>query len=144
MTAQYIARSKDEWDNFKTFVWDKMEFPTKIEYKNFSGMRSLSQNALFHAWMSQMEHHFIAKGYPMGNGDGKEAKMLMKHEFLGYEDVTIGKTEIKGQLRHTSKLEPGEMSHFMDKVDAWAVDKGLYLIKPADSEYMKLKEAQER
>ncbi len=139
MAAMYVAQHKDEWENFRKHVWDSMPFPCRIEYKSFSGTRSISQNALFHSWMSQMAQYFTEKGYPI---TAEEAKQLMKHEFLGYTDLTIGKTEIKGQLKHTSKLDKGEMSHFMDQVDAWAVDKKLFLIKPADSDYVKYKEAQ--
>ena len=139
MSAQYIAQHKDEWANFKEFVWDAMPFPCKITYKSLTGMRTISQNALVHMWFGQMAKEFSLKGFPLTE---KDAKRLMKHEFLGYEDVKIGSTVIEAQLRHTSDLDTGEMSDFMDKVDHWNVDKGVYLIKPVDSEYMKLKEAQ--
>jgi len=139
VSAQYIAQHKDEWANFKEFVWDAMPFPCKITYKSLTGMRSISQNALFHMWMSQMATEFTKKGFPL---TADEAKQLMKHEFLGYTDIKIGSTEIKGQLKHTSSLDTGEMSMFMDKIDCWNVDKGVFLIKPQDSEYMTYKEAQ--
>jgi hypothetical protein len=96
--------------------------------------RSLSQNGLFHDWCGQAATRF-------GQSDEK-MKILLKHKFLGYEDIKIGNTEIKPQLRHTSELDPGEMNHFMTQVEEWCSSNNCLLTIPADSQYMKLREAQ--
>ena len=41
-------------------------------------------------------------------------------------------------LRHTSKLDTGEMKLFMDWVYAWALDKGLPLTIPEGCQYDEL------
>jgi hypothetical protein len=74
--------------------------------------------------------------------NAEQMKSLMKYKFLGTEDIVIRKTVIKDQLRSTSKLDKGEMTHFMNQVYDWAVDHGVTLPMPADSEYMKMREAQ--
>ena len=69
---------------------------------------------------------------------------LMRHKFLGYESKTIGKTELKDILRSTTKLDKGEMHHYMTQIDVWGTEVGVYLPHPEDSEYMKLMERQNR
>ncbi|MCM8198607.1 hypothetical protein P3S45_25435, partial [Enterobacter hormaechei] len=46
-------------------------------------------------------------------------------------------------LRHTSELETGEMYIFLYKVEAWAMNIGCHLTIPSDSQYQKLREAQD-
>ena len=65
--------------------------------------------------------------------------MILKNRFLGTQDVVIHNTVIAGQLKETSKLQPGEMMRFLDQVWDWAADHGVVLEIPADSEYMKLR-----
>jgi len=106
--------------------------------KKYTNPRSLSQNALVHVWFDTMATHFSKKV----DTNAEQMKSLMKYKFLGTEDLVVGKTVIKDQLRSTSKLDKGEMTHFMNQVYDWAVDHGVTLPMPADSEYMKLREAQ--
>ena len=63
---------------------------------------------------------------------------MLKHKFLGTEDVEVGKTTIPAQVRATSTLDRGEMLYFMTQVEAWAIDLGVKLTKPQNSEYSKL------
>ena len=69
-------------------------------------------------------------------------KKLMKNEFLGTEDIHVGSTVIENQLRSTSSLSKGEMHDFMEKVFHWGLDKGVQLANPADSEFMRGRDAQ--
>lgn len=74
---------------------------------------------------------------------------MLKHTFLGYEvvdmvDVTTQLTERVRILRKTSKLDTGEMFHFMEQVEHWAVGINCFVTIPKESQYMKLKEQQER
>lgn len=119
---------RDNWD------WSQ---PVELKVKPYVKSRSLSQNALFHVWCREMAEYFASRGADI---DADRMKLLMKNEFVGMEDIVINKTVIRDQLRHTSKLDKGEMMDFMDKVKAWAFDHGVYVTCPADSEYMKLKE----
>ena len=107
-----------------------------VTLKPYTDPRSLSQNATFWMWCDQMAKEFTRRDYPLSK---QGAHDLMCHLFLGYETVTLGETEITS-LRTTTwptKLEKGEMQHFMEQVDAWAVDKRVYLKTPGFSDYEK-------
>ena len=67
----------------------------------------------------------------------------MKSTFLGYvevidTDVITGKKTTRQELRHTSSLDTGEMKLFMDMVYGWALDRGVMLTIPDNSEYRQL------
>lgn len=115
----------------------------KLEWSAGSN-RSLSQNALYWAWMGEMAVSFTKR---TRDGDGwskDDMHDLMRHKFLGYEDKVIGNTELKPVLKSTSQLDRGEMQHLMEQIDAFAAEHGVLLPHPADSEYMKLMERQNR
>lgn len=72
---------------------------------------------------------------------------MLKHTFLGYEvvdmvDVTTQLTERVRTLRKTSKLDTGEMFHFMEQVERWAAGIGCFVTIPDNSQYMELKRKQ--
>lgn len=110
--------------------------------------RSLPQNALFHKWCGEIASFFVrmgkttfATGAPM---DDVNVKRNLKQTFLGEEliqDINLKTGEIteRYELRHTSKLDRGEMHAFMTCVDKWAMEHGIYLSHPEDSEYQKMK-----
>lgn len=112
----------------------------KLEWSAGSN-RSISQNGLYWMWMGQLAESFNARSKD-GQWSKDDMHDLMRHKFLGYESKTIGKTELKDILRSTTKLQKGEMHHYMTQIDAWAVDVGVFLTHPEDSEYMKLMERQ--
>ena len=103
--------------------------------------RSLSQNATFHMWMAEISRWLISNGREFATPEW--CKDAMKHTFLGYEDVfdtdvVTGISTRRQALRHTSKLDTGEMKLFMDLVYAWALDKGLPLTIPEGCQYDEL------
>lgn len=110
--------------------------------------RSLPQNSMFHAWCTEIAAFFLrmgkttfATGAPM---DAVNVKRNLKQTFLGEElirDINLKTGEVteRYELRHTSDLDAGEMHAFMTCVDNWATEHGIYLMRPADSEYMKMK-----
>lgn len=109
--------------------------------------RTLSQNSLFHLWMSTLSKSLIDKG--RSDATPEFCKDLMKHTFLGYKRVervnaVTGEKQTIDSLKHTSKTDVGEMTYFMDQVYAWCADKGIFLEIPEDSEYNKLRLEQER
>ena len=114
----------------------------KLEWSAGSN-RSISQNGLYWMWMGQLAESFNARSKD-GQWSKDDMHDLMRHKFLGYESKTIGKTELKDILRSTTKLLKGEMHQYMTQIDAWAVDVGVFLTHPEDSEYMKLMDRQER
>lgn len=112
------------------------EYPVEWKVKRYIPKRSLSQNALFHVWCREMSEHFKSKGADITEEKMKE---LIKYKLLGTEDRQINNTVIPGQVRETSGLDRGEMMEFMDGVMEWALDHGVKLTCPQDSEYMTLK-----
>ena len=115
---------RGDWDWSRPVTWI---------VKPYTNPRSKNANALFHVWCRELSEYFTSVNIKLSEAEAKE---LMKYNFLGLEDRVIGHTVIKGQLRHTSKLDSGEMKFFMDQVLAWAADKGCGLSMPSDNEYV--------
>ena len=109
--------------------------------------RTLPQNALFHKWCAAAAMFFVsmgkttfASGAPMNEAT---MKRNLKQTFLGEEiirdtNLKTGEITERSELRHTSDLDAGEMHAFMTCVDKWAMEHGIYLPHPEDSEYMKM------
>lgn len=110
-----------------------LDKPMAMTLKPFESKRTLPANALYWQWMTTLAKYFSANAGPFDREDMHE---LLKHKFLGYQDERmIGKTVIPRQLKSTAKLTKGDMSHYMEQVDAWAADNGCLLPRPEDNEY---------
>lgn len=114
--------------------------PVSVQLKSHT-KRSLSQNALAHAWFGELSRWLISKGKDFATPDW--VKAALKSTFLGYievidTDVITGKKTTRSELRHTSSLDTGEMKLFMDMVYHWALDIGVMLTIPDNSEYRQL------
>lgn len=107
--------------------------PLKISWKNYKVTRSLSANRLYWMWMDTLAARFSEKGN--ANYDREDIHAICRHKFLGYEDVVIGRTEIKGQLRSTISMDKAEFFDYMQKVDDWAISLGIELVRPEKGEY---------
>ena len=118
--------------------WD-FTAPCSITLKPYRNPRTISQNAMFHAWCRELSKWVIDRDptYTPEN-----VKLLLKQKFLGTESIKVGKTVIENQLRHTSSLDAGEMHHFMNEVHSWAFDLGYTLQIDPESEYRKLQQQQ--
>jgi len=125
---KFFRRSLEDWDYSRPIAW-------KLE--PYSATRSLSQNSLFHMWCGEMADHFSSKI----DITPDKVKLLMKNEFLGTEDIMVGSTEIKHQLRSTSSLTKGEMHQFMEQVFHWGLDHGVTLTNPKNSEFFRARNA---
>lgn len=122
----YIAERLKVWDYTK---------PCAITLKPYRNPRTTSQNAMFHAWCRELSA-WVIKRDPTYTPEN--VKLLLKQKFLGTESIKVGKTVIENQLRHTSKLDSGEMHHFLTEVHSWAFDLGYTLQIDPESEYRKL------
>jgi len=103
--------------------------------------RSLSQNALFHVWCREFADSFNRRS-KSDEYTPDDIKLILKHKFLGYESKVVGKTEIKDQLKSTSKVDKGEMFQFMERIWDWGIQVNVLLSCPEDSELQKLRESQ--
>lgn len=118
-----------------------------VTIKPYRKKRSLSQNSLSHVWYKEISDYLIKAGRPFCT----EAwvKESLKATYLGFEsteytDVLTGEKTQREALRHTSKLDKGEMHYFLQQIESWCAQFGLILTTPDDCEYMKLKREQDQ
>lgn len=113
-----------------------------VKVEEYKSPRSLSANALYWLWMTELSNYFKKKGRTESKED---MHTLMKHKFLGWEEARyIGKTKIDRTLRSTTKLSKSEMCFYMEQVSAWATDVGCFLTDPMESEYREFLNKQNR
>ena len=144
MTSYYLYRSKKDYQDKKEYLerhiydWN-FATPLQIELKPYRNPRSISQNSLFHKWCKEISDKFIER---VENASPENIKLYLKHMFLGTESLVLGNTVIKDQVKQSSKLDVGEMLHFMDQIYHWSLDHGIILTVPEDSDYQKEKALQ--
>lgn len=116
----------------------------KLVIQKYTNPRTLNQNALMHVWFDEITKRLKAMGFKVEDEPITESdvKLMMKHKFLGTKDIVRGSLVIPDQLVNTSDLDTGEMTHFMDQVYHWAMEKKIYLPIPQDCEYKKNKDKQ--
>lgn len=140
MATNLIIDTRD-LDDLNACIKTMLELgPVSVQLKSHT-KRSLSQNALAHAWFGELSRWLISKGKDFATPEW--TKSAMKATFLGYvevvdTDVITGKKTSRQELRHTSSLDTGEMNLFMDMVYGWALDRGVMLTIPDNSEYRQL------
>ncbi|OBU05305.1 recombination protein NinB [Morganella psychrotolerans] len=146
MEAEFLFHESTKtaaWQHLKEVLATKK--PHRIIIKPWKSKRSLPQNATFHMWCGEISKYLCAND---ANFTPEKVKEMLKHTFLGYEvtemvNATTQHTERVRTLRKTSKLDTGEMFHFMERVECWSAGIGCLVTIPTESEYMKLKMEQE-
>lgn len=107
-----------------------------------AGSRSLSQNALYWQWITEITSFINEKNGADFTID--EIHMRMKHDFLGYTaEKQVGSSTIPPQLKSTTKLTKGEMFHYMLQLESHWAQFGLLLTRPEDSVYAFLRHKNE-
>ena len=140
MATNLIIDTRD-LDDLNACIRTMLELgPVSVQLKSHT-KRSLSQNALAHKWFGELSAWLVSKGKDFATPEW--VKAAMKSTFLGYvevvdTDVITGKKTSRQELRHTSSLDTGEMKLFMDMVYHWALDRGMMLTIPDNSEYRQL------
>ena len=134
-----------------------------VEVGEYKANRTVSANALYWKWLALISGYFNKKGFKVfTTTDNKEddedgdlelveievdkdyLHLLLKDKYLGYvSGFQFGKTNIDRQLKSTTKLSKSEFCFYMEQVEKLALDWGIVLPQPGDSEYMNYKEAQE-
>ena len=112
----------------------------QLQYRPWTEPRTKHQLGLYRVWLRSMADFFSSRTTQFSDDDMHD---LCRHQFLGYEDKVIGKTEIKSQLKSTAngKIGKADMSEYMFKIDVWATELGCYLERPEDNDYTIYKEA---
>lgn len=114
-----------------------------IEVKKWRKPRSIPQNAMFHAWLAELERYFHSNGF--AHITKEQLKRDLKATFLGFEEIEYRDTltnEVytRPQLRRTSELSGEHMYHFMSQVYGWALENIGYMLKVEhDSEFAEFK-----
>jgi hypothetical protein len=142
--VKIVIYNSGEFLAFASGLAQKNEWPVSISY-TFGLTRSISQNALFWMWMTQLSKYLIKGGRSDSSPDF--CHDLMCNTFLGCEvkvitnAITGDKTEVTSIIG-TSKLKKGEFTYFLDQIYSKCIDWGLVLTIPSDSEFKSLMERQ--
>tara|TARA_R110000823_G_scaffold203197_1_gene334029 strand:+ start:2207 stop:2671 length:465 start_codon:yes stop_codon:yes gene_type:complete len=114
-----------------------------------AGKRSTKQNSLYWEWMTVFADYVTCTVDNIPDIDKQEFSKedmhdALRHSFLGYDDPKqIGRITLKPQLKSTTKATKGEMFHYMEQINAYAVGLGCLLPLPEDNEYTKLRKEHE-
>jgi hypothetical protein len=112
----------------------------RVSIKEWREKRSLSQNSMYWAWLSE-----IQKQNPLQVDSGAiEGNELWHEVFKKYfcPVKSIRNENAVLQTQSTKLLDVGEMTHYLNRIEQWCIDRGIKLTIPADSEYSKLMESQ--
>lgn len=141
MTTITIIDGRDTQDLIARVTAMLADGPVQVKLSGKKA-RSMSQNNLAHLWFGEISKWLTGHGRDFATPEW--CKNAMKHTFLGYDDVfdmdvITGISTRRQELRHTSKLDVGEMKLFMDQVYHWCLEKELMLTIPEDCEYDRLR-----
>ncbi|QDP50491.1 MAG: putative NinB protein [Prokaryotic dsDNA virus sp.] len=111
----------------------------QVTAKPWKKERSLSQNALYWVWLTEIAEQ-------VNVNDQYHDKEVWHHYFKRYWcpekiiPMPVGEDEI---IKSTTKLDTGEMHHYLSKIEQWCMEKMIKLTIPENSEYARLTKQQE-
>jgi hypothetical protein len=112
----------------------------RLEVKEWREKRSLSQNAMYWAWLSEIDNQAPLRI------DGSKAKgselwhEVFKKYYCPVKNITNGQNILP--VKSTKILDVGEMTFYLNKIEMFCIDRGIFLTIPESSEYYKLMERQ--
>ncbi|WP_338805088.1 hypothetical protein WDV76_08640 [Xenorhabdus griffiniae] len=120
----------------------------RIKTTEWRDLRTIPMNRTWRMWMNTTGDWLRARGVVIDIKNGVGEVVLSKpitdeetHEyFVGH---WLGRDE-NGEREKTRDMDKGKMLYMMEKHEQWCIEKGIPIIIPNDSEYMKLKQEQER
>lgn len=141
MTTITIIDGRDTQDLISKVTAMLADGPVQVKLSGKKA-RSMSQNNLAHLWFGEISRWLTGHGREFATPEW--CKNAMKHTFLGYDDVfdtdvISGISTRRQELRHTARLDVGEMKLFMDQVYHWCLEKELMLTIPEGCEYDRLR-----
>ena len=121
MKRQYKILSQSELPAFVSLVAKfRVEQPLLITVEHYKASRSLAQNSLFWAWMTEIAEHVSA------NSDNDFSKQDM-HDWFVDEYLPKRVIDFQGKMKihqvGTKELKVQEFSDFLDKIDYYCADK---------------------
>lgn len=145
-----------------TFACDENSIPQMVEFiksafPKFSSGRvrvevkdadssTQGMKGLWRTWMAETSKWMAEQGatmplYYRPNGEPFGKRPFNKDDAHECFMRTWGGVDVEGDREHQEKVGKGEMLHIMTKHEAWAVEKGISLTIPQDSQYMQMREA---
>ncbi|MGJ0580742.1 hypothetical protein ACR71G_22555 [Xenorhabdus bovienii] len=120
----------------------------RIKTTEWRDLRTIPMNRTWRMWMNTTGDWLRARGVVIDIKNGAGEVVLSKpitdeetHEyFVGH---WLGRDE-NGEREKTRNMDKGNMLELMEKHEQWCIEKGIPIIIPSDSEYMKLKRRQEQ
>lgn len=141
--SKHDAEKKIKFVQDSVMGWDYTH-PLAIRYEVYRNPRSLSQNAMSHIWYREIAKAMAKKGHVVDYDDPAKAwKLWLKKRFLGVSTIKIGKHTLE-EIKRTSGLNSAEMAHYLDQVYHWAMNLGIKLSIPKESEYAEIINQQEK
>ena len=114
--------------------------PQMVTITALRDKRSLSQNALFWLWCTDIANFF---GWAeRGSPDKQRAHDVMLILRWGYREEEAMPGVIRKRLPKTSRFDKGQMGDLLTWVEAWCVERGIPLSYPPCPDYELYKEAQ--
>jgi len=143
----FLIKDINEIDNKVDYIssWLKQNWTfengCKIEFKNYSNTRTIDQNSLMWKWLNEVSRWAIKQGWE--NQTNKKPEEVWKayfvNEVFGLETIKMGKQEFDCSPT-TSSLSKGEFQHLLEYIHNWAIERGVLLTIPRESEYYKNKD----
>ena len=110
----------------------------RVSIKEWHDKRSVSQNALLWKWYGEIAGQLVKTG--KGTFTGEQLHEYLKEIYCPAKAITV-MSETR-YVKSTKQLDTGEMTIYLEQVDAWAHQRGFRLTIPARCEYQQLRTQQ--
>ena len=112
----------------------------RVSIKQWRDKRSLNQNSLYHKWLAEISKQAKVNNNSFNSDTWHE---YFKRYFCPKKTIQMPAGE-PVTVATTTKLDKGEFTFYLMKIEAWAMEKGFYLTIPENCEYANLIEEQDR
>lgn len=114
----------------------------RVSVKEWRETRSLSQNALYWKWLTEVNSQSNLKVEGSKINGSELWHEVFKKYFCPVKNVTNGEKDLP--IQSTKMLDVGEMCFYLNKIEYWCMDKGIKVTIPESSEYYQLMQSQVR
>jgi len=111
----------------------------RVSVVGWRDKRSLSQNSLLWKWMTELSNQAHVNGVKF---DAEIWGEFFKKWYCPEKSIEMPLGE-PYTVKSTTKLDTGEMHHYLNQIQAWCMREGYTLTIPDDCEYKELLERQD-
>lgn len=111
-----------------------LTIPQRVKMVRWKDKRSIDQNSLYWMWMNEVSEQAKI------NGKMFEPELwaeIFKKYYCPEKVIELPFGE-QQTIKSTTKLDTGEMHHYLNQIEAWCMSQGFMLTIPESSEYKKL------